>query len=513
MFLKNIASIFINKINRYVFYIIIKLLIIFNPLYQNQIKMKKKSRFIFIVLFVFLYKMSISQDIKEVQIGDQAWMSENLNSDKFRNGDIIPQAKTPEEWKKAFKSKKPAWCYYNNDLANGKNYGKLYNWYAVNDPRGLAPIGWHIPNDLEWKKIINTLGGKYDIESKVKSQSGWGTFKDGGGRELESCPVCDGLTKVQDDYGKFVTCRRCIGQGLVYVTYADATKSGNGTNSSGFTALPGGRRQEKGIFDDIGKGGYWWSSTSNYTYGAYNYELLHKSSNGSSLQTSPKDYGLSIRCVKGESPMPLVLSEEIKIGDQIWMNQNLSVEKFRNGNIIPEAKTDEEWEKACNNKQPAWCYYNNDPAYGLIYGKFYNWYAVNDPRQLAPVGWHISSDSEWIKMIAFLGGDSCAGFKLKSKYGWLGDCYNCDGNGNDESGFGALPGGLKWGNLNISSEWWSSSVYKSKEKFNYGEEDVEYVLSYHISGKYKNIKQEKGKSYGYKKFVKEQGFYVRCVKN
>lgn len=94
---------------------------------------------------------------KEVPIGKQVWMLENLNVDKFRNGDSIPHAKTNEEWKKAGKNKQPAWCYYDNDSKNATKYGKLYNWYAVNDFRNMAPKGWHIPSNAEWNEIENQL--------------------------------------------------------------------------------------------------------------------------------------------------------------------------------------------------------------------------------------------------------------------------------------------------------------------------------------------------------------------
>lgn len=87
--------------------------------------------------------------IKSIKIGNQTWMTENLNVDNFQNGDIIPEAKTTEEWEQAGKRQQPVWCYYDYDINNGKKYGKLYNWYAVNDPRGLAPKGWHIPSDEE----------------------------------------------------------------------------------------------------------------------------------------------------------------------------------------------------------------------------------------------------------------------------------------------------------------------------------------------------------------------------
>ena len=82
-------------------------------------------------------KTSSSDSIfKTVKIGKQEWMVENLNVDRFRNGDLIPEIKSPNEWEKAGKSGKPAWCYFENDDLNGEKYGKLYNWFAVNDLRG-----------------------------------------------------------------------------------------------------------------------------------------------------------------------------------------------------------------------------------------------------------------------------------------------------------------------------------------------------------------------------------------
>ena len=110
-----------------------------------------------IVIGLFCFNLLQAQ-IKEVKIGQQVWTTENLNVDKFRNGEIIPEAKSEEEWIEAGDNKKPAWCYYNNDPSNGTKYGKLYNWYAVNDPRGLAPEGWHIPSDKEWDVLTNYLG-------------------------------------------------------------------------------------------------------------------------------------------------------------------------------------------------------------------------------------------------------------------------------------------------------------------------------------------------------------------
>jgi len=98
---------------------------------------------------------------KEVKIGEQIWMAENLNVDTFRDGTKIHEAKTREEWNNIGNMGEPAWCYYDNDRINGEKYGKLYNWYAVNDPRGLAPKGNPIPYNYFIKKK-----GKYNGADK-----------------------------------------------------------------------------------------------------------------------------------------------------------------------------------------------------------------------------------------------------------------------------------------------------------------------------------------------------------
>ncbi len=181
-----------------------------------------------------------------VTIGKQVWMTKNLNVDKFRNGDRIPHAKTVEKWIEAHNNKQPAWCYYDNDPANGKKYGKLYNWYAVNDSRGLAPIGYHIPTDAEWTILKDFLGE--GAGTKMKCTSGW---KDNG--------IC--------------------------------------TDSSSFSALPGGYLGLIGTFISVGKVGYWWSSTeSNMTQAWYHY--LHYINGYTDRDFFDKRYGLSVRCLK-----------------------------------------------------------------------------------------------------------------------------------------------------------------------------------------------------------------------
>jgi uncharacterized protein (TIGR02145 family) len=182
-----------------------------------------------------------------ITIGAQTWAALNLNESTFRNGDSIPEARTYQEWVAAGESGKPAWCHYNNDPANGLKYGKLYNWYAVNDPRELAPAGWTLAGDADWAELTYYLKGQSVAGTKMKSISGW-------------------------------------------------SEGNNGTNESGFTGLPGGYRVENGTFLNQGSIGTWWSSTESNSRSANDHYLAQSGS--LSRSSSPKQRGESVRCIK-----------------------------------------------------------------------------------------------------------------------------------------------------------------------------------------------------------------------
>jgi uncharacterized protein (TIGR02145 family) len=109
--------------------------------------------------------------INIIKIGQQEWMSENLNVSHFRNGDEIPEAKSAEEWARMGFERKPAWCYGQNNTDNDNNQGKLYNWYAVNDPRGLAPKGWHVASDEEWTQFTSFFGSEVLAAMQMRDKS------------------------------------------------------------------------------------------------------------------------------------------------------------------------------------------------------------------------------------------------------------------------------------------------------------------------------------------------------
>lgn len=118
-----------------------------------------------ILIAILLLSVQSLQAQQVVTIEGKNWMRTNLAVTKFANGDNIPHAESAEEWRKAAKSKSPAWCYYKNDPSTVKEYGVLYNYYAVNDRRGLAPRGWRVPTPLELELVYNHMINEYGLEN------------------------------------------------------------------------------------------------------------------------------------------------------------------------------------------------------------------------------------------------------------------------------------------------------------------------------------------------------------
>jgi uncharacterized protein (TIGR02145 family) len=153
--------------------------------------------------------------------------------------------------------------------------------------------------------------------------------------------------------------------------------------------------------------------------------------------------------------------QPLTIGSQVWMLKNLNIDHYRNGEAIPEFRDFNEWPHLITG---AWCYQHNDLELGKIYGKLYNWFAVDDKRVLAPEGWHIPSDSEWLVLTNFLGGDSVAGGKLKEI--GITHWFSPNTGATNESGFSALPGGFLYtSDGNGEGFWWSSKEYNATQSF------------------------------------------------
>ena len=185
-------------------------------------------------------------DYNIVTIGEQCWFVENLEATSYRNGDAIQNLQNSTEWFNASAGSVGAWCdLYNNDSYTYA-YGKLYNWYAVNDSRALCPNEWHVPSDFEWTQLTDFLGGLAYAGTPMKASS-------------------------EDSPGW------------------------NGTNQSGFTGLPGGRRYGSGNFNYAGDYGYWWSSSPSGSGAWYRYLGYTE---GVFRDFSSQRYGFSVRCVR-----------------------------------------------------------------------------------------------------------------------------------------------------------------------------------------------------------------------
>ena len=211
-------------------------LVIFSLVFFNIAEAQKKA------------KNDKKENFKTVTIGKQVWMKKNLDVTTYRNGDPIPQVTDGTAWANL---KTGAWCYYSNDPAYGNTLGKLYNWYAVNDARGLAPTGWHVPTDAEWTTLTDCLGGEIIAGGKLKETgtSRWNSPNAGA------------------------------------------------TNSSGFSAVPGGCRAFFVAFNTIDYFGFWWSTTVDDTTNTWGRSLLFNSASINSGK-GYKGNGCSVRLVR-----------------------------------------------------------------------------------------------------------------------------------------------------------------------------------------------------------------------
>ena len=198
-----------------------------------------------------------ASNVTIITANDQVWMTRNLDVDHYRNGDPIPQVTDPAEWGSLTTG---AWCYYGNDSINGVIYGKMYNWYAVTDPRGLAPQGWHVPSLSEWNKFFKNLDSNADTTiSGIDNIVSW-----------------------------------TLGDLLKSPTGWNSPNSGS-SNSTGFSAMGGGWRDQAGGFISIQNDCAFWNSTiSTDTYDIF--LTVRDSHIGKNLWD--KRSGFSVRCIK-----------------------------------------------------------------------------------------------------------------------------------------------------------------------------------------------------------------------
>ena len=185
--------------------------------------------------------------------------------------------------------------------------------------------------------------------------------------------------------------------------------------------------------------------------------------------------------------------DTVHIGSQIWLKENLKVTHYRNGDPIPNVTNNTTWG---NLTTGAYCDYNNTPSISATYGKLYNWYTVNDSRNLCPIAWHVPTDAEWTTLTSYLGGENVAGGKLKETDTTHWNPPNTGAT--NETGFTALPAGSRnyiggFQGIGIFGYWWSST------------EEISSVSAWERSMLFNDIAVNRND------YVIESGFSVRCI--
>lgn len=371
-----------------------------------------------------------NQSYKTVQIGEQCWFADNLNTglmidvaDPMTNNGIIEK-------------------YCQNNSSDSCNvYGGLYQWNELmkytSGTKGICPSGWHVSTNEDLIELTEYLGG-WEIAGDAMKETGYRHWQ--------------------------------------------YPNSGS-TNSSGFTALPGGFTEPSGSI--YPPGGYcdFWVSTSDTPENAMRWFLMNGQSIAGHAPDYPKDYGFSVRCVRDTVPSewscgdPIIDTRDnqsyntVQIGDQCWMAENINVGTIINGTT----QTD-------NNVLERYCYENSE-AICDIYGGLYEWpeamqYSTSGGAQgICPEGWQIPKDGDWLVLDNFLGGAAVAGGKMKST-GTIeqgtGLWYAPNTAATNESGFSGLPGGFfafnncSYLELGNTGYFWSSSQYTTTGAFWHG---------------------------------------------
>jgi uncharacterized protein (TIGR02145 family) len=467
-----------------------------------------------------------------VIINGQEWMRKNLAVSKYRNGDPISNLSNDMSWTNTTSG---GFCVYNNDISNNQVYGKLYNWYAVEDARGLCPVGWRVPNEQDWASLINYL----DPASQGGNIGLVGVGNAGGMMKSS------GIFAESDGHWDFPN-------------FA-------GTDSSGFNGLPAGiRLGSNGYFRELNSATAWWTSTPiEYDPSRiYSIRLYNYTSSVLRYAWWTKKEGLSVRCLKNEVQQNSVgctdptacnysssaISEDgsckylnsscddgliqtindqiaaqcqcqgytdvnyiqqgqgvydidnnfypsIIIGSQEWMQVNLRTTKYDNGDNIPIVTDSTSW---AGQSMPAYCNYENSTIIPSEYGKLYNGYTVLDQRNVCPTGWRLPDNNDWQQLANFAGGLDLLDSKIKSTSRWI------TFSGGDDFNYIALPAGTRFSNggfegLYYNGQSGSFTGFWTMSPSVNGNANIFMLSGYADSGHFSILSPKRG-------------FSIRCIK-
>jgi uncharacterized protein (TIGR02145 family) len=350
----------------------------------------------------------MKKEVQQAQFGMQIWMKEDLDVCHFRNGDPIPFARATMDFENAGKLGKPAFCI----VQSGKEVNFFYNWFAINDPRRLAPEGWHVSTRSDWEDLLSGLGGGKKAGDRLKKE-------------------------------KFVA----AAPGLV----------------------------QSGTLMSAGAMCSWWTPEETGGDDALAAFTPFVTGNEVRLNGLSKSYGMQVRCVSDDEaqyPGPrhafgTMTDQEgnryrtIAIGTQTWMAENLRATKYNDGAEIPNEKSNSRWETLST---PAYTWYWDDrDAHRKTDGALYNFFAV-ETGKLCPSGWHVPTKADWDMLGVFLGEQAGGKMKIAGTGYWSAP----NEGGTNESGFCALPSGCctdAFSGLGTSTYYWSSTPDTDRDAF------------------------------------------------
>lgn len=355
-----------------------------------------------ITLILFITVLNGQSSIPTVRIGEQEWSSVNLTTDRFLNGDIIPEAKDADEWIVFSKKGLPVRMI-------SKSGEVFYNWHAVIDPRGIAPGGFRIPSMSDWYDLLD-----YQITNKIP------------------------LTHFTSKSGWF--------------------NNLNGSDNFGFNISPNGLIFFTGGIGEVGVSANYWSTTDANGSKAYFVKLSPDQTN-LKIDTDLKRNGFQIRLIK-IPPQTQIGSRKYKtarIGTYEWMTENLDESLFENYLELFEAKSFDDWNEFNKSEVPAWAYYEFDAANKDL-GKFYNYYAVVQLNRFSFNGWTVPELKHWENLINHIGGWKNTAHKLRGGNEWKSGTKV-----SNSSGFNALPTGIMIGEENHFDAFGEFAVWWIKE--------------------------------------------------
>ena len=452
-----------------------------------------------------------------IKIGNQVWLKENLRTTKYNDGTPINFTNDANTWANASSGE---YCWYGNNAAGNKiPYGALYNGYTIASNK-LAPVGCHIPTLEEWNLLLANAGGNNNL---LESGTAHWLFPNSGNNLTGFSARPGGIcypdfsfyalgshtywwTTALSDVG-FISCTidgsgmaagssnnnwglsvRCIVGTLstpvvsttyygaldIFPTYASVI--GYTTNVNGPGILSRGIcwniTGDPSIADSktIEAGGYGSFTsklsglTSETTYYCRAYATnSNGTSYGSIIQFTTASDKLNFNSNISYGTVADIdgnIYKTVAIGSQTWFAENLRTTHYNDGSSIPQITDKASW---CNLSSGAYCFYGNDATYGKIAGALYNWYTTGSSN-LCPNGWRVPSNNDWMILANLYGDKNSIGIKIKES--GKGHWFKSSLYASNESGFTAIPTGIRWENgeftsLNEYSYWWTSTLYDS----------------------------------------------------